>query len=212
MKNDKIFIYKFEELIFSSKNVGYLCVVITTKVGDKGKTAILFGHMISKSHPLLDISGSVDELNSALGIARANVVAPGLKQDLLYVQRKLFVLGSEVATKKEDFEKLKTTISKEDVENVEKEISSLEKYNDLDNWFIPGESPSSAYIEHARTIARRLERRLWQHEHHNDHANVYLNRLSDYLWLLAQREEYYLRGIEKTSTQSNDTSTQSTIF
>lgn len=187
-------------------------LVITTKVGDKGKTAILFGQMISKSHPLLDTSGSVDELNSALGIARANVLAPGIKQDILYVQRKLFVLGAEVATKEEDFLKLKTTITKEDVENVEKEINNLEKYNDLDTWFIPGETASSAHLEHSRTIARRLERRLWQHNHYNKHAKVYLNRLSDYLWLLAQREEYYLRGIEKTSTEASDKSTQSTIF
>jgi cob(I)alamin adenosyltransferase len=192
--------------------VGEKRVVITTKVGDKGKTAILFGHMIEKSHPLLDIGGSVDELNSALGIARAHVIAPGLKQDLLYVQRKLFVLGAEIATRKEDTNKLKATINTEDINNVEKEIAVLEKYNDLNNWFIPGESPSSAYLEHARTIARRLERRLWQHNHYNDHAKVYVNRLSDYLWLLAQREEYYLRGIEKTSTQSSDKSTQSTIF
>ena len=58
-------------------------MAITTKVGDKGKTAILFGHMVDKAHPLLDISGTVDELNASLGIARASVHAPGLKQDIL---------------------------------------------------------------------------------------------------------------------------------
>jgi len=187
-------------------------MAITTKVGDKGKTAILFGHMVDKAHPLLDISGTVDELNATLGIARASVHAPGLKQDILSIQRKLFVLGAEVATRKEDFPKLKSSISSEDVSSIEEEIEIHEKYNDIDNWFIPGEVLSSAYLEHARTITRRLERRIWQSEHHNNHANIYLNRLSDYLWLLAQREEYYTRGIEKTSTQREDSSTQQTIF
>lgn len=187
-------------------------MAITTKVGDKGKTAILFGHMVDKAHPLLDISGTVDELNATLGIARASVQAPGLKQDILAIQRKLFVLGAEVATKEEDFHKLKTSITAEDISLIEDDIEVHEKYNDIDNWFIPGEVLSSAYLEHARTITRRLERRIWQSEHHNDHANIYLNRLSDYLWLMAQREEYYTRGIEKTSSQNEESTTQQTIF
>ncbi len=168
--------------------------------------------MIEKSHALLEASGTVDELNASIGVARASVVSPGLKQDLLTLQRKLFVLGAEIATKKEDVERLKSIITNDDVKQIEEDIEIHEKYNNIDNWFIPGESVSSAYLEHARTIARRLERKLWQINHHNEQAKIYVNRVSDYLWLLAQREEYYLRGMEKTSVESSDKSSQQTIF
>jgi len=187
-------------------------MAITTKFGDKGKTMILFGHVVEKTHPILDVVGTVDELNANLGIARASVVAPGVKQEILNVQRKLFIIGAEVTTLKEDFSKLKKTIEEEHVLEIEKEIEKLEEYNNIDNWSIPGEALSSAFIEKSRTVARRLERRLIQQKHHNEQTRVYLNRLSDYLWLLAQKEEYYIRGIEKQSSESVASHKQQTIF
>lgn len=176
-------------------------MAITTKVGDKGKTAILFGHMVDKTDPILDVCGTVDELNASIGVARSHVIAPNIKGELLSIQHKLFVVGAEVATRMEDYHKLKTTISNNDVGAIEKEIEILEKYNDINNWFIPGESQSSAQLEHARTVCRRLERSVLKISHHNEAMKVYLNRLSDYLWLLAQKEEYYLRGAERKSTE-----------
>jgi len=186
-------------------------MAITTKVGDKGKTAILFGHMIDKTSPILDVCGTVDELNASIGIARAHVVAPNMKGELLSIQHKLFVIGAEVATRKEDSHKLKTTISNDDVNVIEKDIGVLEKYNDINNWFIPGESPSSAYLELARTVCRRLERKILKIEHHNEATRIYINRLSDYLWLLAQKEEYYLRGDERKNTEQHSSESQTTI-
>ena len=187
-------------------------MVITTKVGDKGKTNILFGHVIDKTDPLLDACGTVDELNASLGVARSSVVAPNMKHEIKSLQRMLFVIGAEIATKKEDFGKLRRNITAEDVMQIEGEIALLEKYNDIDNWFVPGESLSSAHLELARTIARRLERSLLKINHHNNHTRIYINRLSDYLWLLAQKEEYYLRGIErKTSEQHISNEQQTTI-
>jgi cob(I)alamin adenosyltransferase len=186
-------------------------MAITTKFGDKGKTTILFGHVVDKSDPLLDVAGTVDELNANIGVARASVVAPGLKQELLGIQQLLFVIGAEVATRPEDMKKLKKTISQEEIDCIDSDLSKLEEYNNIDNWFIPGESLSSALIEKARTIARRLERRLVQRDHYNDHTKIYLNRLSDYLWLLAQKEEYYLKGIEKKSTEQQRIDKQQTI-
>jgi cob(I)alamin adenosyltransferase len=186
-------------------------MAITTKIGDKGKTAILFGHMIDKTDPILDVCGTADELNASIGIARAHVVAPNMKGELLSIQHKLFVIGAEVATRQEDSHKLKTTISKEDINAIEKEIGILEKYNDINNWFIPGESPSSAQLEHARTVCRRLERGILKIDHHNDATKIYVNRLSDYLWLLAQKEEYYLRGDERKTTEHVSSESQTTI-
>ncbi|MBN1175947.1 cob(I)yrinic acid a,c-diamide adenosyltransferase [Candidatus Woesearchaeota archaeon] len=176
-------------------------MAITTKIGDKGKTSILFGRMVSKADPMLDLCGTVDELNAAIGVARASVAAPNMKQELLSLQHILFIMGAEVATHSDDYHKLKKIISKEHVDEIESTIVNLEKYNDINNWFIPGETLSSAQLEQARTIARRLERRLVQLRNENEHLQVFVNRLSDYLWLMAQKEEYYVRGIERKQTE-----------
>ena len=184
---------------------------ITTKRGDKGKTDLLFGHMAYKTDALFDATGAVDELGACIGVARSKVVAPNMKQELLAVQQRLYVVGAEVATLEEDFRKLKNTISADDLTFIEGEITTLEKYNDINNWFIPGEAVSSAYLELARTVARRLERNLWKIKHYNPYTIVYINRISDYIWLLAQKEEYYLRGAERRSTEKSSLEQQTTI-
>lgn len=195
------------------RNLGVEEMGITTKRGDKGETDLLFGHAVHKTDLRMEVCGTVDELNASLGVARSTVVAPNLKQELLSVQHSLFTIGAEVATKEEDFSRLNKTITENDITRIEEEIGILEQYNDINNWFIPGDSPSSAYLELARTIARRLERHLLRADHHNEHTHVYLNRLSDYLWLLAQKEEYYLRGLERKSTeQVPSTEQQTSIF
>lgn len=186
-------------------------MAITTKIGDKGKTSILFGRMISKADPMLDLCGTVDELNAAIGVARASVVAPNMKQELLSLQHVLFIMGAEVATHLDDYHKLKKIISKEHVNEIELTIANLEKYNDINNWFIPGETLSSAQLEQARTIARRLERRLVQLGNKNEQLQVYVNRLSDYLWLMAQKEEYYIRGVERKQTEETIKESQKII-
>ena len=135
-----------------------------------------------------------------------------MKEELLSLQHALFVIGAEVATLVEDFPKLKRTINLDSITRIEKEINELEKYNDIDNWFIPGESPSSAHLELSRTIARRLERRLLHVEHHNEHTRIFVNRISDYLWLLSQKEEYYIRGIERKSTEESKVKEQQTTI
>lgn len=184
---------------------------ITTKRGDKGKSDLLFGQEAYKTDAIFDTAGTVDELGASIGIARASVVSPNMKQELLLVQQRLFMIGAEIATLEEDFGKLKNTINEKDIAFIEKEIETLEKYNDINNWFISGEAISSAYLEHSRTIARRLERHIWKIKHYNPHTKIYVNRLSDYIWLLAQKEEYYLRGIERRSTEKTSLEQQTTI-
>jgi len=185
---------------------------ITTKIGDNGKTSLLFGRMAHKTDLRMEVCGAIDELNASLGVARAYVTAPNLKQEILSVQHVLFVIGAEVATAQEDQHKLKQKISQDEVRSIEREIELLEQYNDINNWFIPGDSPSSAHLELARTIARRLERNILRLTNQNQNMNVYLNRLSDYLWLLAQKEEYYLRGIERKSTEHSSIGEQQTTI
>jgi ATP:cob(I)alamin adenosyltransferase len=177
---------------------------ITTKFGDAGKTQLLFGKVVSKSDGKMHACGTIDEANAQLGVARAHAIAPNLKKELLIIQEKLFILGSEVATANEDYHKLAKKISKDDVLRIEEEIEMLENFNDIDNWFIPGDIISSAHIEVARTIIRRLERHLYTLKYHNKNALIYINRLSDYLWLLSQKEEYYIRGMERKSTSKKE--------
>ncbi len=184
---------------------------ITTKRGDKGKSDLLFGKQAYKSDIIFEATGTVDELGACIGVARASVVAPNMKQELLSIQQRLFMVGAEVATEEEDFKKLKDSITREDITFIEEQIVELEKYNDINNWFIPGEDISSAQLELARTIARRLERHLWRIKHYNPHTIIYINRLSDYLWLQAQKEEYYLRGVERRSTEKVQHEQQTTI-
>lgn len=167
--------------------------------------------MVSKADPMLDVCGTVDELTASVGVARASANAPNIKQELLELQHTLFIIGAEVATHTDDYHKLKKTISKEDVDGMDLAISDLEKYNDINNWFIPGDILSSAQLEQSRTIARRLERRLIQLGNENQHLQIYVNRLSDYLWLLAQKEEYYVRGIERKQTEETVKEQQTTI-
>lgn len=184
---------------------------ITTKRGDKGKSDLLFGKQAYKSDMLFEATGTVDELGACIGLARSCVIAPNMKQELLSIQQKLYMVGAEVATLEEDFGKLKNTISQKDIDQIEEQILNLEKYNDINNWFIAGEDISSAHLEMARTIARRLERYLWRIKHYNPFTKIYINRLSDYLWLQAQKEEYYLRGIERRSTEKSQQEEQTTI-
>src|SRR5210317_1472092 len=100
---------------------------ITTKRGDKGKSDLLFGKQAYKSDVLFDATGTVDELGACIGVARSSVVAPNMKQELLSIQQRLYMVGAEIATMEEDFKKLKNTISEEDIISIEKDIVELEK-------------------------------------------------------------------------------------
>ena len=176
-------------------------MVITTKFGDDGKTQLLFGKVVPKTHKRMHICGTLDEANAQIGVARAYALAPGLKKELLTIQENLFILGAEIATAKEDYPKLNKKITQRQVLDIEEEIQLLENFNDINNWFIPGDIISSAHIEVARTIIRRLERYLYTLEYPNKNALIYINRVSDCLWLLSQKEEYYVRGMERKQTE-----------
>lgn len=189
-------------------------MAITTKFGDKGKTQLLFGKVVSKNHPRMHVCGTIDEANAHLGVARAHAISPGLKKEILRIQENLFILGAEIATAKEDYSKLSKTITKKHVMAIEEEIIVLENFNNIDNWFVPGDIISSAHIEVARTIIRRLERFLYGMKYENKDALIYINRVSDYLWLLSQKEEYYVRGLERkiTSIKNDEKEQQTHIF
>ena len=169
-------------------------VNLISKEGDRGISSLYSGEQISKSSERLEALGDLDELVSVLGVARAHAQKKRIKEELLDVQRKLFIAGSELATTDE---KLKTLPSRVDhlfIENFEKQVQRLHDDTALNPGFIiPGNSISAAYINHARAIARRCERRavrLFENkEISNDNLLIFLNRLSVYLYLMVRFED-----------------------
>ena len=178
---------------------------IYTKNGDKGKTRLLYGDSVSKDNLAPEAYGSVDELVASLGIIRAEDGLPSeVKEIILQIQRELFIVGAELATTKENRNKLetgKTLVEEKMITNLEEMIDQLENKNGIPDFFVvPGENAISSKIDWSRVVSRRAERKCvtWQNAFEIEDSIVvkYLNRLSDYLWMLA-------RDFEKDWTPSN---------
>lgn len=162
---------------------------IYTKTGDTGQTSLVGGTRVSKDNAQIEAYGTIDELNSAIGIvASYNEVYSNFLQE---IQHKLFNIGSILAAE-DDLEFELPSIEEGDITILEKEIDRL---NDglprLKNFILPGGNVISAYTHLARCICRRAERRVvtLENEEYLIHLR-YLNRLSDYLFLLSRE---YLR-------------------
>jgi len=168
---------------------------IVTKTGDSGTTALMFNRRVSKSHPRVEACGSVDELNSALGLARASADQEFIRDHLLAIQKDLIILMGEVATSTEDLPRLLkagfSVVTPEQTSKLDDLVKQLEAQNIAPkDWVLPGENVSSAALDFARTTCRRAERSICALKESNELQNpeiiVYLNRLSDTLWLLAR--------------------------
>ena len=167
------------------------------KRGDKGETSLLFGQRVSKSDLRCEAYGTIDEAVSALGIAR-NLVAKGrVKEVILKVQKELFNINAELATKAEDYERLAssfTPVTDEMANGLEEIIDELESEIEVPKSFIiPGSNLGSGWLDLSRAIVRRAERRVVELEENNEVRNgailQYLNRLADLLFILARYEE-----------------------
>ena len=162
---------------------------IYTKTGDKGQTSLVGGTRVSKDNAQIEAYGTVDELNSAIGIvAGEDTVYVEFLQD---IQHKLFNIGSVLASEGNlDFEL--PTVSEEDILLIEKEIDRLnEGLPRLKNFILPGGNVLSAHTHLARCICRRAERRVVTLENDEYLIHIrFLNRLSDYLFVLSRE---YLR-------------------
>ena len=171
---------------------------IYTKKGDKGETSLLYGDAVSKDSIAPEAYGSVDELVAALGLIRADKDLPiEVQENVLRIQRELFIVGAELATTKENRKKLepdKTLVEEKMILQLEKDIDFLEEKNGIPEFFVvPGENDISAKFDWARVVSRRAERKCvrWQKHLEIDDSEVvvYLNRLSDLLWMLAREFE-----------------------
>jgi cob(I)alamin adenosyltransferase len=168
---------------------------IATRTGDAGTTGLMYNRRVSKCHPRIEACGGVDELNTALGLARASAPEPFVRDQLLPIQQDLINLMGELATEEADLARYEkdgflrvTSVSTARLDALVKDLES--RNLSFKGWATPGACVSSATLDLARTACRRAERRVCAlhdaGELHNPEILVFLNRLSDCLWLLAR--------------------------
>jgi cob(I)alamin adenosyltransferase len=167
---------------------------ITTRGGDEGTTQLFSGERVPKDSRRTDAYGDSDELGSALGVARAAAQHDTTRQALLEVQRWLFVVNMELATSEEFVPRLRERVDQAFLDRLEERRQAAEASIRMpDGFIIPGGTLAGAHIDLARAISRRCERKVVGLVHddivRNPLLQVWFNRLSDYLWLLARVEE-----------------------
>lgn len=157
----------------------------------------MYGKRVFKDHPRVEAYGSVDELNAALGLARS--LAKKVEKELLEkIQKALVGLMGELAVAPEDLHRYEADgyakLKEEDLDLVDRQIEKMEKAAPkAKGWSTPGGSTAGAALDLARTVCRRAEREVWKLEKAQGNIRSliprYLNRLSDFLWLLEQAAE-----------------------
>ena len=164
---------------------------IYTRKGDDGSTGLGGGQRVAKDSPRVAAYGTVDELNSAIGVALAHGLVPRLAQVLPSIQNELFHLGSDLCFLEED--KGKWPIPQIEPRHVDALEALIDELNavvgPLANFILPGGAPGSAHLHVARTICRRAERRVVALRRDTELPElvvIYLNRLSDLLFVLAR--------------------------
>lgn len=165
---------------------------IYTRTGDDGTTGLFSGGRVRKDHLRVETYGTVDELNSGLGLARALKPDAEIDAWLEKIQNQLFHLGSDLATPLDAKVAWVVRVEPEAVTWLEDSIDRMdEQLAPLKNFILPGGSPAAAQLHVARTVCRRAERlavRLAEREELNPNTVKYLNRLSDWLFTLARYE------------------------
>ena len=171
---------------------------IATKTGDAGETSLMYGRRVPKTDARVDAYGCVDELNAALGLARASSSDSFLTEQILAAQKELVTVMGELATGSEDLERyakdgfqLTSAAMTDRLTNVVYDLEAkLGKFKD---WAVPGKTMSAATLDLARTVCRRAERRVAALMAAGSKFNAeilrYLNRLSDLCWLMARYAE-----------------------
>ena len=189
---------------------------VTTKRGDSGWTDMLFGGRVRKDHLRVHAVGTLDELNSLLGLAKATVRGKRLKRILHDVQWDLFIVGSELITPQRNLARLERRVDDLSVKRLERLVAEFERKVKLEGccFLIPGENKASALLDVCRTVARRAERLAVALRRRkavpNPRILAYLNRLSDLLYMLARSEEpshtkFVARGTTNGTKTPKDT-------
>ncbi len=170
---------------------------IYTKTGDKGETGLFGGERVSKHSTRLDAYGTIDELNSFIGLAITEIKNNEINNILIGLQNKLFVVGSDLATPETDKNKKLNIVRTPDlfIEETEKDIDRFDsQLDELKNFILPGGSKGASLLHICRTIARRAEREIVALKNTEEIGNnivIFLNRLSDLFFVLSRFENKY---------------------
>jgi cob(I)alamin adenosyltransferase len=170
---------------------------IATRTGDQGKTSLMYGRRIDKFDLRVETYGTVDELNAALGLARAHATLPLVKSELLLIQKELVALMGELAVATEDAARYAADkypkLTEPMLTHLDELVAAMEREKiSFQGWATPGANLASAALDVARTVCRRAERLVAKLASTNDVDFLvirYLNRLSDLLWLMARYTE-----------------------
>ena len=176
---------------------------ISTKTGDQGTTSLMYGRRVSKSHPRMEACGEVDELNAAIGMARAAASQPFVSDNLTAIQADLIVLMGELATATEDRERYirdgYPSFTPGRTAKLDHLVQEIETQSvRFQGWAMPGANLTAATLDVARTVCRRAERHVCRLQEtdalQNGEIIIYLNRLADLLWLFARWVEAATKG------------------
>jgi cob(I)alamin adenosyltransferase len=171
---------------------------IATKTGDTGETSLMYGRRVPKTDPRVEAYGSIDEINAALGLARAAAGTSLIADEILSIQKELITVMGELATAPADLARYQkdgySLTTGAMVDRLTSAIDELEKDKTLygKGWAMPGNTPLAAALDFARTVCRRAERQAAAFSTSRDSNREilrYLNRLSDLCWLLARVAE-----------------------
>jgi len=164
---------------------------IYTKTGDKGLTSLIGGSRVPKYHIRIESYGTVDELNAYLGLIADQDILPHDKQILKQIQERLFTIGASLAAEPEKTHILKPDLTEADIDLLEQEMDNMDKQlPPLKHFILPGGNNAISFCHVARCVCRRAERitvELAEESSVDEKVIVYLNRLSDYLFMLARR-------------------------
>lgn len=164
---------------------------IYTKTGDEGKTSLLTGKRVDKFNERLHAYGTTDELNSWIGLLRDETEDKPLKELLIRIQDRLFTLGSHLANENGNDRVKLPQIEESDIERLEKAIDEMnESLSPLRSFILPGGHPKVSHCHIARTVCRRAERHVAVLRQQGEADGIilrYLNRLSDYLFVLSRK-------------------------
>jgi len=175
---------------------------IYTKGGDKGETSLLGGTRVAKSHERVEAYGNLDELNSFIGLIRDSSIDNHYREVLIRIQKALFVAEAIVARDPEKQTRELPSLSEEEISMLESEIDAMnEELPPLTNFILPGGHAIVSQCHIARTVCRRAERSLIRLNHISPVEDIiirFLNRLSDYLFVLARKTGKDLGATETT--------------
>ena len=165
---------------------------VYTKTGDTGKTSLLGGSRVLKSDLQIEAYGTVDELNSNIGLVRDLVLDNDVKTVLIKIQNKLFTIGAHLANDQKKAKIKLPPLTIEAIEILEKSIDQMEEaLEPLTKFILPGGHPTVSHIHISRSVCRRAERCVIRFNNLSENVNPlviqYLNRLSDYLFVLGRK-------------------------